>query len=121
MPQDFCHLDEIRKALEAEIRHYDEELAMFRHYKKVACPSASLATSHQSLHSQSARRAETGKSRDGKRSTERLHRPFEKRNSLSHEDITDIPKNDIMFSSLDESKLESLKTESPTLGFQRRT
>lgn len=93
---------------------------MFRHYKKTSCPSASMANSRQSLHMDSSRR-KSGKSKDGKKSGDEGGKVFEKRNSLSHEDITDSTRNEVMFCSLDETKLQTLKAESPTLGFQRRT
>lgn len=41
------HLVQLRSALDAEIRHYDEELAMFRHYNKTSCPSATSRSSLQ--------------------------------------------------------------------------
>lgn len=112
-------MNEVKRALQAEIRHYDKEFSLFRHYKQNSCPSAS-PTGRRNSFAPEEKRLKFWKPKEKNKSKE-LEKFGDKQNSLSEEDITTEPKSDLMFSSLDESKLGRMECESPTPGFQRRT
>ncbi|KAL0280958.1 UNVERIFIED_CONTAM: hypothetical protein PYX00_002099 [Menopon gallinae] len=101
--KDYHHLNETKRALEAEIRHYDGERALFQHYKRISCPSASRQPSQKS----SARRCRLTRQKD-------LRKPGDGKSlgSVSQENLSVPSARDVMFRSLDESSLEATKRPS---------
>lgn len=123
--QDIHHLNEMKRALQAEIRHYDKEFSLFRHYKKNSCPSASPTERRNSLGADEKRMkiwSQQQSQREGSKSEEPEKQGNGKRSSYSPEDDAEtVPKTDVMFSSLDEAKLERMEFELGTPGCQKRT
>lgn len=115
--QDIHHLNEMKRALQAEIRHYDKEFAMFRHYKKNSCPSAS-PTYNRGSYADEDRKGNGSKRRERSKSEE-PEKVKQKHKSEPVEEARGGAKSDIMFSSLDESKLEKMECEPLIPGFQR--
>ncbi|KAK6633760.1 hypothetical protein RUM44_004367 [Polyplax serrata] len=123
--KDIHHLNEMKRALQAEIRHYDKEFSLFRHYKKNSCPSASPTERRNSLGADEKRMkiwSQQQSQREGSKSEEPEKQGNGKRSSYSPEDDAEtVPKTDVMFSSLDEAKLERMEFELGTPGCQKRT
>lgn len=121
----------MKRSLQSEIRHYDKEMALYRHYKKNSCPSADLKERRNS-YGQDEKKIKLLKERekirkgclkkgekdDGRISSQDYYYD-------ENDDVIDDKKHDVMFSSLDETKLERINNNnndlSPTPGFQRRT